>query len=301
MTEDSTFLDKNNTDGQRTISNETVPLQSGIGRLGTHPKEAQIEEFVKSWKAPQRLRTSHKRDLKEYFSLKQGYDGNTANCELCGKLFEIRQLQIHHLDHVINHNELSNLMPACQACNDEERGRWMASTRGSLSNQLKKENQIQKTGLTADQIQQLQLLKQAPTTFQKSVEYKQQTLAYMVEYVKEATEIEELAWDIVAIAGCSYTKAVEYINSYSRSNRSPFRQWESQEKLFVAPREWVGTDPRTAEMDKTLRQIEERRHELSQPVCFKCSKHFDPTEDGSTGRTCAACMKKGDHSGKDAE
>ena len=78
------------------------------------------------WTAPNRLRKEHRRKFKELRSLEQGYDGKVARCEICGKLAEVSQMQIHHVDHVEGNNQLSNLQIVEGTCNNIENAQWRA-------------------------------------------------------------------------------------------------------------------------------------------------------------------------------
>lgn len=237
------------------MSAEALSSRTSQGYIAPHPIEKEIISFEQTWTAPFNLKTSHKTALKRYFSLKSGRDGIRGLCFACNVEYGISQLQIHHIDHDRRNNQLSNIQPACQPCNDDERRVWLsqrAATSGEAHHygiQLKRENDKEKE--KANELLQEQLLKQAPTTFQKSVSYKKQTLAYLVQHVTDAKGFDQAVADVEAITGCSHAKAVEYLNAYSMSSFAGWRQWFSGENgQFIAPR------PGEA-YDKAVRSIKE--------------------------------------------
>lgn len=259
-----------------------------------------VKGFEDAYRPPQNLLSKQQKDdIKIYHSFKQGRDGTRVLCSFCGIEFSILDAEIHHRNHSRFDNQLPNVEPACRPDNEEDRAKFMSETRrsdranGSVSS-LKKENTSESDTitLTVQETVQQELLKQAPTTFQKSVEYKAKTLAYLQEHVKEPTELDTAVFDIVALVGCSEAKAREYLNAYSLSKFAPFKlDRDAYGTLKIAPRAWQGTDPVTAEYLAAQEQLAQIMIEQSKPVCLNCSKHFSPTETGSTGKTCAACMK----------
>src|SRR5213593_4705354 len=84
--------------------------------------------FGANWRAPQRLRKHHKQAFKMHMSKEQGYNGDTARCTFCNRLFRTEEIEVHHKNHNVNNNQLSNLAPACRACNMDDRAKWLAST-----------------------------------------------------------------------------------------------------------------------------------------------------------------------------
>lgn len=220
---------------------EVLSTRTSPGYIAPTSVEKEIISFEQTWTAPFNLKTSHKTAIKRYFSLKSGRDGTRALCFACNVEFGISQLQIHHIDHDRRNNQLSNIQPACQPCNDDERRVWLSQRAANPGEahqygiQLKRENE--RLSEEAEKILQAELLKQAPTTFQKSVSYKQQTLVYLVQYVKEPKSFDQAVADVEAITGCSHAKAVEYLNAFSMSSFAGWRQWFSGENgQFIAPR-----------------------------------------------------------------
>lgn len=186
------------------------------------------------------LRPNHKQALKRYFSLKSGRDGSRTLCYSCNMEFGNAQIEIHHVDHNRRNNQLSNVLPACRPCNDDERRTWLSELNRSshaahhIGTQAK-EKEIMKD--IANELLQQELLKQAPTTFQKSVSYKQQTLAYLVQYVKEQRSFDQAVADVEALTGCSHAKAIEYLNGFSMSSFAGWRQWfDGESGQWIAPR-----------------------------------------------------------------
>lgn len=225
--------------------NNNVNLSTRIAPqiIVPHPKEKEIISFEETWTAPMNLRPKHKKELKRYFSLKSGRDGSRSLCYSCNMEFGNEQIEIHHIDHDRRNNQLSNVLPACRPCNDDERRIWLSEINRSshaahhIGTQLKKEKTTNKEVEQANKLLQQELLKQAPTTFQKSVSYKQQTLAYLVRYVKEAKQFDQAVADIEALTGCSHAKAIEYLNAFSISVFAGWRQWFNGESgQWIAPR-----------------------------------------------------------------
>jgi 5-methylcytosine-specific restriction endonuclease McrA len=205
-----------------------------------HPYvEKETELFERSWLAPKNLRPEHKRQLKYYWSKKQGRDGTEVMCSTCKVVFGFEQIQVHHIDHNRKNNQLSNIQPACEGCNNDERAQWMSETRKGTrtphhigSAMLKKENDT----MEATKILQEQLLRQAPPTFQKKFEYMTKTIAYLTEYVKEPKPFDTAVADVEALTGCQHAKAIEYLNGLSVSVFAPWRQWTDQSGQWIAPR-----------------------------------------------------------------
>ena len=215
------------------------PHTTGSIRPVSREKERSdfLETFESAYKAPRLLRPMHKQAIKQYLSVKQNRDGTRALCCFCNVEFGINQLQIHHKDHDRTHNQLSNIDASCEPCNNDERKTWLAASyasRASVITPLKKEND--KEMETIEKQEERRLLKQAPSTMQQTVKYKQQALDYLIEYVKEAKDFETAVSDVEAITGCSHAKAIEYIDAFSRSVFSPFYQGVTSEHQFVAPR-----------------------------------------------------------------
>lgn len=220
---------------------ESLSTRSAPHVIAPHPIEKEIISFEQTWTAPFNLKTSHKTSLKRYFSLKSGRDGTRALCFSCNVEFGISQLQIHHIDHDRRNNQLSNIAPACQPCNDDERRVWLSQCAANpgaahqYGSQLKRENE--KMQEQAEKLLQAELLKQAPTTFQKAVSYKTQTLAYLVQHVKDVKSFDQAVADVEAITGCSHNKAIEYLNGFSMSSFAGWRQWfDGQNGQWIAPR-----------------------------------------------------------------
>lgn len=239
-----------------TIKPSQVPHTAAYIPLCTEEKE-RIILFEKTWQAPFNLRPHQKLDIKRYFSLKQGRDGTRALCFQCNQEFGFRQLQIHHIDHNRRNNQLSNIELACEGCNNEERKVWLSErmrhhgAAHHIGTQLNKEKNSDMQQDKANEILQAELLKQAPTTFQKSVSYKREALKYLVQHVKDQKPFDQAVADVEALTGCSHSKAIEYLNGFSMSSFAGWRQWFSGETG-----QWIAPRPGDA-YDKAVKSIEE--------------------------------------------
>lgn len=217
----------------------------GVGRIQPVPREEErmswLAEFEIKWKSVRLLRPNHKLAIKQYYSLKQGHDGTVALCYFCKKQFSIHDMQIHHCDHDRTNNQLSNVPPACGACNNEDKARYMAAEYSHLyANRasviaLKRENTTESESI--EKSEQARLLKQAPLTTQLKMRYKQEALAYLIEYVKDQKLFDVAVADVESITGCSHVKAIEYLDAYSVSGFAPFRQWLNENGQWIAPRQ----------------------------------------------------------------
>lgn len=199
------------------------------------PIEARI--LIEDYTAKKRLRPRDKTKIKRIISYWQGYDGKIARCELCNDTVpvDIKDLTVHHPDENPSNNDIYLLMVAHHACNSSEHQRTRASANLDILTDLKKENMTD--GEIVAKATSERLLKEAPTTFQKSKQYKQQALVYLLQYVRDSKVFDVVVADIEAITGCSHNKAIEYLNGYSLSGFAPFRQWISQNGQYIAPRE----------------------------------------------------------------
>lgn len=210
-------------------------------RIPPPSREKQISLFEQEWRQVNELKPWHKEAIKQYFSFKQGRDGTRGLCCFCNVDFGFRQLQIHHIDHNRKNNQLSNVQVACEGCNNEERKVWLAERARAhnathrIGAQLKRENNSDMQ--EAEKLLQEQLLKQAPTTFQKSVSYKKQVLAYLTEYVKEKKSFDTATADVEALTGCSHAKAIEYLNAFSLSVFAPWHQYSNESGQWIMPRQ----------------------------------------------------------------
>ena len=239
---------------------EPSQLTQNTAHLHTTPlcteEKERIILFEKCWQAPFNLRPHQKEAVKRYWSIKQGRDGTRALCFFCNIEFGISQLQIHHIDHDRRNNQLPNIPPACESCNNDERRVWLAErmrhhgAAHHIGTQLNKEKDSDMQRDQADKLLQAELLKQAPTTFQKSVDYKRQALKYLVQHVKEPRSFDQAVADIEAITGCSHNKAIEYLNGFSMSSFAGWRQWFSGENG-----QWIAPRPGEA-YDKAVKSIE---------------------------------------------
>ena len=237
------MLDRQNIQARLELSERTEVMLDSTRiapvNIAPHPIEKELNSFLESWQAPKYLRPQHKKAIKWYYSVKQGRDGTRALCFMCNTDYGFKQLQIHHIDHNRQNNQLSNVTLACEGCNNEERKVWLSERSAApnaaynIGSQLNKE----KDNEQAEKLLQEQLLKQAPTTFQKSVRYKQETLVYLVRHVKEQKPFDQAVADVEALTGCSHAKAIEYLNAFSMASFAVWRQWFSGEKgQFIAPR-----------------------------------------------------------------
>lgn len=198
--------------------------------IAPHPREIeaaqQVAKFEETWKAVSLLKPPQKERLKGYWSLKQGRDGTRVMCYFCHVEFGLKQIQIHHHDHDRTNNQLSNLAPACEPCNNDERARWLSERNRNTYPAAGSVTIDQKEREQNCEIDEARLLKQAPYTTQKKVEYRQKALDYLLEYVIRPTDFDNVVGDIEALTGCSHNKAIEYADSFTCSPRfSPFRKW----------------------------------------------------------------------------
>ena len=79
-----------------------------------------MENLLKLYQPPSILKTNHKKLIKTVLSLKHGYDGSKDICFSCKRLLESKDLQVHHKDGNISHNDIDNLDDACADCNYKE-------------------------------------------------------------------------------------------------------------------------------------------------------------------------------------
>lgn len=221
-------------------------------------RDVWLAEFERTWKAPRLLRPKHKAAIKQYYSIKQGRDGTRTICYFCGMEFANGQLQIHHIDHNRTNNQLSNVPPACESCNNDERKEWLAASyakRAPVITLLKKENETDPESIQKALSERL--LKEAPTTFQKSKQYKHRTLVYLLQNVKFPKLFDVAIADVVAITGCSYSKAIEYLNGFSQSFYAPFDQWFDEGTQYIGPRKgWDEGKYATEEYRAAKRELE---------------------------------------------
>lgn len=225
-----------------------------------------LENFEKNWKSVRELRPNHKLAIKQYYSLNQGHDGGVALCYYCKAQFGIKALQIHHLDHDRRNNQLSNIVPACEPCNEDEKSRWMSEynrrayvERVSLPLPKEKENEI---GATKKQeIDQQRLVKQAPLTTQLKLKYRHEVLKLLIKEVmghnhrNNRKNFDELIADTVFLVGCSQAKAIEYVDSFTISVFAPFRQWTDQSGTWIGVREGWNETYATDEYKKALSEL----------------------------------------------
>jgi len=233
-------------------------------QLAPHPQEKERKDFLtdfeSKWKAPKLLRTHSKRILKEYYSKKQGRDGTRALCYLCNIEFGIDSLQIHHLDHDRTNNQLSNISPACGPCNNDERSNWLAASyaeHASVITPREKEN------AQIAEMDQERLKKQAPLTTQLKIMYKRETLEYLIQYVTDEKDFDQVVADVEARSNCSHQKAIEYVDSYSRSSFSPWRQWTNLtlgQRIARRPG-WDAAKYATPEYKAALANVQRRQRE----------------------------------------
>jgi Tfp pilus assembly protein PilP len=211
------------------------------------------------------LKPAHKRKIKEYTAKKQNREGETCCCEECGTLFGFSELKIHHIDHNRRNNQLSNVRVFCENCNNEDLRKWMSAVnraryadRAPLPTPKDKEKST--NAETISQADKSRLIKQAPLTTQMKIRYKQQTLEYLIEFVKSEKEFDQVVADIEAITGCSHQKAIEYADSFSRSPFSAWRQWVSPATgQRIAPREgWPAAKYATEEYKAALKAVQDR-------------------------------------------
>lgn len=246
---------------EREIPIESTPSTCTVPRPREKDSHEKMAEFELGWKPPSLLRPEQKKKLKQYYSLKQGRDGTRALCCFCNKEFGIQDLEIHHKDHKRINNQLSNLELACGPCNRDERAQWMAAyyaQQRSVITAKEKENTTESETLA--QADRSRLIKQAPLTTQMKIRYKQQALEYLIEYVKYEKDFDLAVADVEALTGCSHQKAIEYLDSFSRSSFSPWRQWQSQAGQRIAPRDgWNAAKYATEEYKQAMKAVRDRQ------------------------------------------
>jgi len=213
-----------------------------------------LQEFERAWYPVLELKPWHKEKVKRYYAIQQKQEGRTIICQKCGKLCGFEGTQIHHPDHNDRNNVLSNLRVYCDACNEEEKKEWLRTLakrrhvdRATLPTPKEKEN------TSIAESDQARLIKQAPLTTQLKIHYKQETLDYLIRYVKSSRLFDDAVADIEAITGCSHAKAIEYLDALSRSSFAPFRQWMPE-----AGQQWIAPREGSEAYKKALADYEER-------------------------------------------
>ena len=83
-------------------------------------RETLYQSLIANYRPPVTLRTSHKKQLKTAWSIRQGHDGSKCECFFCKNLKIFSDLTIHHRDGNEDHNDAENLTPACYECNRKE-------------------------------------------------------------------------------------------------------------------------------------------------------------------------------------
>jgi hypothetical protein len=212
---------------------ETIVLDT----IPPHPREkerlAWIENFERTWYPVVELRPSHRFRLKEYTMKKQKQEGQTVRCELCGKLCDYFGTQIHHPDHNDRNNHLSNIRVYCDVCNEAEKKVWLSQLMKARhhapvdTTTLCSPKEKQTEAITEEQKERI--LRKAPWTSQKKVEYRHKILVHLIGSVTETDADEAQSFyshvaDAEAITGCSHDKAIEYLDAFSTSYYAPFQK-----------------------------------------------------------------------------
>jgi len=84
-------------------------------------RENMLTRLLTLYYPKQRLRSNDKRLIKTILSLQQGSDGTRGRCCFCEKEGDVdTDLNLHHRDNIINHNELPNLALAHAPCNTRD-------------------------------------------------------------------------------------------------------------------------------------------------------------------------------------
>lgn len=301
--DDLTFTESSGSDSSPAPASKPIEESSGVSQSWGKPLERkrntdpppEAKRLIEFYSQKKWMKKEDKKLAKTIISLWQGYSGDVALCELCNdkQPLAIGRLTIQHPDGDRDNNDINILQTAHHECNSSEDKR----RRGKPDHcyPLKKEKEIEKITTNASENLQEQLLRQAPSTFQHSKRYKQETLAYLIQHVTDRKGFDEAVADIEAKTGCSHQKAIEYLNHYSLSKFSPFAIATIYSEQFIVPRDkWEAGKYQKEEYEEAKRFIIESEEEQN-PVCVLCSNRFTP-DANSTTRTCASCMKKGDNS-----
>lgn len=190
-------------------------------------REKEIYLIEQTWRPVFDLKPKHKETIKRYWSLKQGRDGTRALCCMCNVEFVIGQLQIHHPDHNRRNNQLSNTLPCCEQCNNEERADWLrkqySTTPTDTASLPKSEKENTTDSATDRKLAEDKILAQTPT-LKYSRKYKALAQQFLLSACKDGPrQRDKLVQDFVSYTalfdpdniGCSDLKAGEYIDDLS--------------------------------------------------------------------------------------
>jgi hypothetical protein len=245
-------------DKEATVPNAIPPHSREKERL------FELENFEKGWFPVRELRPPHKLRLKKYTAKKQKQEGQTCICEQCGKLCGFSGVQIHHRDHDTRNNQLPNLAVFCDVCNEDEKKRWLSQLMKSRHHtqadtttlRSPKEKEIE----AISEEQKERILRKAPWTSQKKVEYRHKILVHLIENIKGPITFYGLVADSEAISGCSHDKAIEYLDAFSNSVYSPYAKFQDDDNdWMLKPRTGWDVKYATEEYKNALKEVQDRK------------------------------------------
>lgn len=184
---------------------------------------------------------------------------------------------VEHINGDKNDYRPENLRLACRSCNQNEIKYQQQVPSGDTGN-LKRENTAatESAQESASKVKRSQMLASVAPTFQKSKEYKRKVRILLMQWTAggRALKLSTAIVDVVALVGCQEGKAEEYINGFSKSRFSPFRQVVRDGEIYIV--ENAEYDARNAceedrdadaeaailIMSDQAREIEQKREEM---------------------------------------